>query len=285
MMMGLGSGQILLGIGFTGQLLVYFLKGTSQTNEKDISKLMLLVILAILSVSSWWYYSFIQMDYSDDKDSYGEKIENLRLVTNNMSYIFTGLVIGILNLSYAGMTINQDDKTPMWLTWSRKIGVISSILFFVFYIVDMHSLTSSGGSHTADNIRKASGGVIDIKYFGEVGINKTLIILQCIFSVLAATSFATSTVACFVLRGNMMYDAFKYILACAGFVFVSVGSIYGAHAEFGTQRLLPAYNQMIGIGIQFFAYAMIFFALNSTTTTMGGFMTMTKGHKTSTTYY
>ena len=282
MLMGLGAGQILLGIGFLGQLIVYSIRAE---NTDDMSKRLLQVILLILTVSSWWYFAFIQMDYSDDKDAYGNKVKNLRNVTDTMSYIFTGLVIGISTLSYKGMMMGKNAEEQYWKTMTRNVAVASSILFFVFYIVDMHSLTTTQGSHGADAERQNVAGSGD-NYFGEVGINKLLIIGQCITAVLAAVAFVTEAVLCFfTLQMEMVYNACKYILASAGFVFVSIGSIYGAHAEFGTQRILPKYTMMTAIGIQFFAYAMIFFALNSKTQTMGGFMQMTKGHKGMTGYY
>ena len=282
MLMGLGIGQILLGIGFLGQLIVYSIKAP-EPDKEDMSKRLLQVILLILTVSAWWYFAFIQMDYDDNKDAYNKKFLGLQDITIYMSYVFTGLVIGISTLSYKGMMM-ENSQEQYWKTMTRSVAVTSSILFFVLYIVDVHSLAGGGGSH--------SGGRADLlestshNYFGEVGINKTLIIGQCIFAVLAAVAFAAEAVMCFItLEMEMIYNACKYTLACAGFVFASVGSIYGAHKEFGTQRNLPAYQMMVAIGIQFFAYAMIFFALNSKTQTMGGFMTMTKGHNSKGTYY
>jgi len=281
MLMGFGSGQILLGVGFLGQLLVYSMRAE---NTDDMSKPLLQVILLILTVSSWWYFAFIQMDYNDDKHAYGNKIDGLRQVTRFMSYVFTGLVIGISTLSYKGMMMNNDEKNQYWKTMTRHVAVASSILFFVFYIVDMHSINTTGGSHNADGDR--AGGALDDKYFGEVGINKLLIIGQCITAVLAAVAFAVEAVLCFIdLKMETIYNACKYTLACAGFVFVSLGSIYGAHQEFGTQRNLPAYSIMTAIGIQFFAYAMIFFALNSTNVTMGGFMALDKSRHSKGMYY
>ena len=281
MLTGLGAGQILLGVGFLGQLIVYSIRAE---NTDDMSKRLLQVVLLIFTVSSWWYFAFIQMDYSDNKDAYGDKVTNLRAVTLQMSYIFTGLVIGISTLSYKGMMMDNSNE-QYWKTMTRHVAVASSILFFVFYIVDMHSLVTTEGSHGAGLERQINAGGGD-KYYGEVGINKILIIGQCITAVLAAVAFAAEAVMCLItLQMEMVYNACKYTLACAGFVFVSLGSIYGAHAEFGTQRQLPAYAMMIAIGIQFFAYAMIFFALNSKTATMGGFMKMTKGHKGMTGYY
>ena len=282
MLTGLAAGQALLGVGFLGQLIVYSLNKKNEPDNKDMSKRLLQAILLIFTVSSWWYFAFIMMDYSDDKNSYGNKIHGLRTVTEMMGNVYVGLVIGISTLSYKGMVI-EEDQSAFWKSMIRMVAVASSILFSVFYILDLHSLYTTGGSHSADSERNIGFGD---KYFGEVGINKISIIGQSAFAVLAACSFFAEAVMCFItLEMEMIYNGLKYILAGAGFVFVSLGSIYGAHAEFGTKRQLPAYEIMISIGIQFFAYAMVFFALNSKTPTMGSFMKMTSGHNMKGMYY